>query len=116
MRFDEGTKLLPVVDLGLGGRHCWPRLRFDIPRCRLPLTPQVDGVATDVEQLGGLAFLETIQFNRLHDFLTEVIAVRFGHSNRNKYFSSLSPNQVEYGYINDSVFEVDVPCPAHASS
>jgi hypothetical protein len=43
------------------------------------LKPQVNRVATDVEQLTRLTFLEAIHLDRLDDFLSKVIAVGFRH-------------------------------------
>lgn len=37
--------------------------------------------ATDIEQKACLTLLETVQLNRLHDFLPEIITVSFGHWN-----------------------------------
>lgn len=78
MRFDKGSKLLPVADFAvlLAGL---PRLWLDIARFGFALEPQVYRIATDIEQLTCLTFLETVQRDRLHYFLPEVITVRLSH-------------------------------------
>lgn len=78
MRFDKVPKLLPIADFAvlLG---CLPRLWLNLTRFGFALEPQVDCIATDIEQLARLTFLETVQLNRLHYFLPEVITVRLSH-------------------------------------
>ncbi len=78
MLLRKGLKLLPVRDLLLRTPFR-SRLCLDISGCHLALTPQVDGVATDVEHLTHFAFLVAIQFNGLHHFLAEVITICFTH-------------------------------------
>lgn len=79
MLFDKLAKLLQIVDPQSLLRH-WSGFRFDISRLSFAPTPQVNRIATDVEQLTCLTFLESIQLDRLHHFLPKVIAVRFSHS------------------------------------
>jgi hypothetical protein len=62
MRFDKLPKLLPIVDFEVLSALL-SRLRFDIASLGLALQPQVDGVATNIEQLTCLSFLETVQLN-----------------------------------------------------
>jgi len=78
MLFDKAAKLLPIADFAVLLRYC-PRFGFDITRFSLALEPQVNRVATDIEQLARLTLLETVQLNRLHDFLPEIITVSFSH-------------------------------------
>ena len=59
MLLDKLAKLLQILDLESLSRH-GSGFRFDIPRLSLALTPQVNCVATNVEQLTGLTFLESI--------------------------------------------------------
>ena len=59
-------------------------------------------IATDVEQLAGFAFLETVEFNRLHHLLPEVFTVRFRHfqpSSHCRDTYSLCLNSTGYSYI-----------------
>ena len=43
------------------------------------MEPEIDRIATDPEQFTGFAPLETVQFDRLDDFLPEVVTVCFSH-------------------------------------
>lgn len=58
------------------------KMRLNVACFGFALEPQVNCIATDIKQLARLTFLETIQLNRLHYFLPEVITVRFSHWNR----------------------------------
>ena len=78
MRFDKLPKLLPIVDLEVSLSNL-SGFGFDTASCDLALKPQVNCVATDIEQLTCFTFLETIQLDRLHHFLPEVVAVGFSH-------------------------------------
>ena len=78
-----------------------PRFWFNIPRFGFALAPQVNRVATDIEHLTCLTFLETVQFDRLHDFLPKILALwveplKWGRCNGNPY--SLRPNLDGYSY------------------
>jgi hypothetical protein len=55
----------------------------------LALEPQVDCVSTDVEQITGFVFSETIEFDSLRSFLVEVVTIEFTHdrSPKNSYLS-----------------------------
>ena len=58
-------------------------------------------IATDVEQLAGFAFLETVEFNRLHHLLPEVFTVRFRHFQPSSHYGdtySLCLNPTGYSY------------------
>ncbi len=100
MLLDKLAKLLQILDLESLLRH-GSGFRFDLPRLGLALTPQVNCVATNVEQLAGLTFLESIQLDGLHHFLPKVIAVRSSHSRGKMHqdFSSLRPNLSACSYI-----------------
>ena len=50
-----------------------------IPRFGFALASQVNHVATDTEQLTCLTFLETVQLDRLHYFLSEILAIGLSH-------------------------------------
>jgi len=84
--FDKGAKLLPIVDLQVS-LGFWLRLGFDIPCFGFAPEPQVNRIATDIEQLTRLTFLESIQLallrryrkGRLPHVLPEVVAVGFSH-------------------------------------
>ena len=78
MGTDEDLKFLPIVDFGwaLGSVSGGG---FDIAGLGFALTPQVDGVAADVEQLTGFAFLESVQLDRLHHFASKVVTIGFSH-------------------------------------
>ncbi len=78
MLFDKAAKLFPIPDFAVLLRYC-PRFWFDITRFGFALEPQVNRVATDIEELARLTLLETVQLNRLHDFLPEIITVSFSH-------------------------------------
>ncbi len=78
MLFDKTAKLLPIADFTVLLQYC-PRFGFDITCLCFALEPQVNRVATDIEQLARLTLLETVQLNRLHDFLPEIITVSFSH-------------------------------------
>ena len=81
MLLHKRSKLIPISDFATLSRR-WLRLCLDRSRFSFALAPQVNRIATDVEQLAGFAFLETVQFNRLHHLLPEVFAVRFRHVSR----------------------------------
>ncbi len=81
MRFDKISKLPPILDFE-GLLADFSGLRFDISRLSFALAPQVDRIATDIEQLARLTFVETIQLDRLHHFLSEVVAIGFSHEKR----------------------------------
>lgn len=53
--------------------------RLDISGFGFTLAPQVDRVATDIEQLARFTFLESVQLNRLYDFSPEIFAIGFSH-------------------------------------
>jgi hypothetical protein len=55
-------------------------VRLHIPSVCFALQPQVNGVATDVEELAHFTFLEPIQCKRLQHFLAEIVTVSFCHS------------------------------------
>ena len=100
MRFDKVLKLLPIVDFALLGGSL-PRLWFDIACFGFALEPQVNRITTDTEQLTCLTFLQTVQLNRLHDFLPEIITVGLSHGNGvdvRGNSSSLRPNLDGYSY------------------
>ena len=80
MLFDKSPKLIPITDSAVVLRSL-PRLWLNIPRFGFTLAPQVNRVATDTEQLAHLNFLETIQLNRLHYSLPEIITVGLSHGN-----------------------------------
>ncbi len=81
MRCDKISKLPPILDFE-GLLAGFSGLRFDISRLSFALAPQVDRIATDIEQLARLTFVETIQLDRLHHFLSEVVAIGFSHQKR----------------------------------
>ena len=62
----------------------------------------MNGIATNVEELTGLLFLEPIQFNRLQDFTSEIGAVGSSHGyrsvNKGWEISSLRPRLTGYSY------------------
>lgn len=74
----KDPKLFPIADFEVLLRYL-SRLWLDIARFGFALAPQVNRIATDIEQLTRLTFLESVQLDRLHYFLPEVIAVRFCH-------------------------------------
>ncbi len=59
MRFDKGAKLVPILELQ-GVLRCLSFFRLDIPGLRFTLKPQVNRIATDIEQLARFTFFETI--------------------------------------------------------
>ena len=63
----------------------------------------MNGIATNVEELTGLLFLEPIQLNRLQDFTSEIGAVGSSHGfrlvNKGWEISSLRPRLTGYSYI-----------------
>lgn len=78
MSIGKGAESFPVGDFGFSPRG---PINFGsvVTSGGFALQPLVDGVATDVENLAGFALLEAIAFDRLDDFLTEVITVRIRH-------------------------------------
>lgn len=77
------------------------RLCLDHSCFGFALEPQVNRVATDIEQLTRFAFLETVQFNRLPYLLPEVFTVGFRHLSQAETIEitySLFPNMVGYSY------------------
>jgi hypothetical protein len=101
MGFDKSAKLLPILNFEVVLRSL-SSLRADIPGLGSTLKPQVNRIATDIEQVAGLTFLETIPLDRLHDFLPEVFAVGFSHSQEGRdkrNIFSLRLNLDEYSYI-----------------
>lgn len=81
MSFDKILKLLPIPDFEVFGADL-SEFGLDIPRFSLALAPQVNRIATDIKQLARLTFLETIHFDCLHHFLSEVVAIGFSHESR----------------------------------
>jgi len=78
MGFGKGSKLLPVSDLVIRA----PMLTYfgsEVPRLSFTLQPQINGVAANVKMLAGSRALHAIEFDRLYDFLAQVVAVGFGH-------------------------------------
>jgi len=78
MGFGKGSKLLPVSDLVIRT----PMLTYfgsEVPRLSFTLQPQINGVAANVKMLAGFTALHAIEFDRLYDFLAQVVAVGFGH-------------------------------------
>jgi hypothetical protein len=80
MLFDKSLKLFPITDFAVVLRVL-PRLRLNIPRFGFALAPQVNCVATDIEQLTCLTFLETVQLDRLHYFFPKILTVGLSHFN-----------------------------------
>ena len=101
MLFDKDPKLPPIIDFEVLLRYL-SGFGSDIPCFGLALKPQVNCIATDIEQLARLTFLETIQLDCLHDFFPEVITVGLSHGMGLKVRATLlvySPNLGEYSYI-----------------
>ena len=73
MLLDKGSKALPVRDF-MATSLLIVGDRLTIPGLPLPLEPQIQGIAADVEHLAhcGLSFPSLHRFNR---FLTKVITV-----------------------------------------
>lgn len=76
MDFNKRPKLRPIGNFAIfvGG---WPGLWFDVSSVCPALEPQVDSVATDIEQIADFGFGKTIKFNRLENFLAEIVTVGF---------------------------------------
>ena len=68
MEGDKLAELVPVRDFVTIARRAM-LFGLKISGGCLPLAPQVNRVATEVEQLTHFAFLHAISFNRLHHFL-----------------------------------------------
>ncbi len=104
MLFDKSLKLFPITDFAIVLRVL-PRLGLNIPRFGFALAPQVNCVATDIEQLTCLTFLETVQLESLALLFSEnphcrVEPFQWGRRNRNPY--SLRPNEDGFSYISPS--------------
>jgi hypothetical protein len=52
---------------------------LEVPRLSFTLQPQINGVAANVKMLAGFTAFHAIEFDRLYDFLAQVVAVGFGH-------------------------------------
>lgn len=76
MLFDKIPKLVPIADLAVLLRDL-PRLWLNIPRFGFALAPQVNRVATDIEHLTCLTFLETVQLDRLRRALRAIACITF---------------------------------------
>lgn len=78
MSLNELLKRFPVSDFMTMTRM---RMLFglNIPRGRLLLEPEVDGIATDLKDCAGFAAFHPILFNRCYDFAAQVVTVRFCH-------------------------------------
>ena len=69
MGFGKGTEFIPVRDFVSIAR--WDiRFGSQVPCFSLPLEPQVDRVAADIEDLASFALLHAILLNSLDDLLT----------------------------------------------
>lgn len=99
MLFDKGSKFVPIADFArLRGL---PDLWLDRSGFGFALHPQVNRIATDPKQLARLTFLKTVQLNRVHHLLPEIITIGLSHWTRVHYGNSYSlrPNLIGYSYI-----------------
>lgn len=79
MHFGKGPKCLPIPDfVPIAGWFI--RFGLEVASLTLSLQPQVDRIATDVEQLTNFAFLHAIELNRLDHLLTQVVTVGSCHT------------------------------------
>jgi len=76
MQFGKLSELVPIRDF-VGGPMGAIRLCLVVSCFRLPPQPQVNGVATELEDLSRFTFLHAISLDCLNDFLTQVVAVGF---------------------------------------
>ena len=74
----KSTEGFPVVDFTLSSRRPIDR-SSEVPCGGFTFQPQIDSVAADMECLTRFALSHAIEFDRLNDFFTEVIAIRIGH-------------------------------------
>ena len=76
MQFGKLSELVPIRDF-VGSAMGTIRLCLVVSGFSLPLQPQVNRVATELEDLSRFAFLHPIELDGLNDFLTQVVAVGF---------------------------------------
>jgi hypothetical protein len=54
---------------------------MQVTRLSLAPQPEIDGIATDIEELSDFGLLATVELDRLNHFATKIVTVGFGHLN-----------------------------------